>query len=267
MPSHTSFPVADFAPKAWSAICELLGGEDRIAPSTDSNCVRWNDGFIVNLGREEYDPAGEVEFRDLDNWHTDGDFFVHFLDSPEQALLVIPLFSDIEPKGGGTVVCSDGIGIVARYLYDHSQGVTPHMKPLSEPDSWHSQNLSPWRSIRDSSATRSSSFHEITGEVGDVFLLHPLMLHSASRNLLRRVRIITNPPVSLKEPFTLNRGPSDRPYSLVEQKTLREVGRLEGLGDWEIGGKREEWVPDRIRIQAEMKMREMERLKALENIG
>jgi hypothetical protein len=52
----------------------------------------------------------------LDNWHNDGDFFVHFLDSPEQALLVIPLWSDIESKGGGTAVCGDGIKYIAKHL-------------------------------------------------------------------------------------------------------------------------------------------------------
>lgn len=48
--------------------------------------------------------------------HNDGDFFVHFLDSPEQALLVIPLWSDIVPRGGGTVVCADGIKCIAKHL-------------------------------------------------------------------------------------------------------------------------------------------------------
>jgi hypothetical protein len=52
----------------------------------------------------------------LDNWHNDGDFFVHFLDSPEQALLVIPLWSDIEHKGGGTAICGDGIKYIAKHL-------------------------------------------------------------------------------------------------------------------------------------------------------
>ena len=48
------------------------------------------------------------------------------------------------------------------------------------------------------------------------------MLHSASNNKLREVRIITNPPVSLKEPFELQR--DDGAYSIVEKKTLRETG-------------------------------------------
>jgi len=41
---------------------------------------------------------------------------VHFLDSPEQALLVIPLWSDIESKGGGTAICPDGIKHIAKHL-------------------------------------------------------------------------------------------------------------------------------------------------------
>jgi hypothetical protein len=34
---------------------------------------------------------------------------VHFLDSPEQGLLAIPLFTDIEEEGGGTMVAPGGI--------------------------------------------------------------------------------------------------------------------------------------------------------------
>ena len=66
---------------------ELLGGEERI----DEACSTWGDSFIVNLGTpalaEQKTPLPPQE---LDNWHVDGDFFVHYVDSPEQALLVIP---------------------------------------------------------------------------------------------------------------------------------------------------------------------------------
>jgi hypothetical protein len=112
MPWHSHVPVSEFSPKAWSAMCQLLGGEERIS----THMRGWSDGFIVNLGKEEYKPDDELDFRELWGWHNDGDFFVHFLDSPEQALLVIPLWSDIVPKGGGTVVCSDGIKHIAKHL-------------------------------------------------------------------------------------------------------------------------------------------------------
>jgi hypothetical protein len=61
MPSHTSVPIAEFAPKAWAAICELLGGEERVSDETRV----WSDNFIVNLG---VDGQGEVPLRELDGW-------------------------------------------------------------------------------------------------------------------------------------------------------------------------------------------------------
>ncbi|THH01554.1 hypothetical protein EW026_g1142 [Hermanssonia centrifuga] len=103
MPPINREKVATFAPKAWEAIKELLGGEDRI----DEQASTWGDSFIVNFGTPALEGAPTVEPPNLDNWHVDGDFFIHFLDSPEQALLVIPIFSDIKPRGGGTYIAPD----------------------------------------------------------------------------------------------------------------------------------------------------------------
>lgn len=103
-------------------------------------------------------------------------------------------------------------------------------------------------------------FVEAAGDVGDVYLLHPLMLHSSTNNSLRNVRIITNPPVSLNEPFRFDRDAKDE-YSLVERATLRMLGReKEGLKGWKITHPREKVVPERIRIQERMKQDELKRL-------
>lgn len=77
------------------------------------------------------------------------------------------------------------------------------------------------------------------------------MLHSASRNLRRDVRIITNPPVALKEPFNFNR--VDGQYNLIEQKTLRDLGRPEGLPEWKITGSRELITPHRIEVSSSVR--------------
>ena len=61
MPFHHTVQVDEFAPKAWSAMAQLLGGEDKISEQMKG----WNDGFIVNLGKDEYDPEGQVEYREL----------------------------------------------------------------------------------------------------------------------------------------------------------------------------------------------------------
>ena len=43
------------------------------------------------------------------------------------------------------------------------------------------------------------SFHEMTGKKGDVILMHPLMLHSASKNERRAARTHTSPTPPLIE--------------------------------------------------------------------
>lgn len=81
----------------------------------------------------------------------------------------------------------------------------------------------PNRDLNDSLGTK------LTGEAGDVILLHPFMVceivyitihlvsfylplqpHSASKNHRRIPRFITNPPVTLKEPLNLNRDNPDQ---------------------------------------------------------
>lgn len=256
MPSHKTFLANEFAPKAWSAICDLLGGEDRIA---DYNRT-WNDGFIVNLGTIEGD-GQDIGGQDLSGWHVDGDFFVHYLDSPEQGLLVIPLFTDINPGGGGTFICPDAIPKIAKHLYDHPEGVSPYMVSRTDnPNMDKAKTLDFFCDVAKSMP--KDSFVEATGKVGDVYLLHPLMLHTASNNKLRELRVITNPPVSLKEPFEFDRKDASN-YNIVEKKTIAALGN-NSLEGWKITHDRERIVPDRIKRQQAMKRDEDARLKALQ---
>ncbi|KAK4549161.1 hypothetical protein LTR36_007619 [Oleoguttula mirabilis] len=253
MPSHSTFEASELAPKAWAAICELVGGEARIA---DYNRT-WNDGLIVNLGTPEGE-GEDIGGQDLPGWHVDGDFFVHYLDSPEQGLLVIPLFTDIVPGGGGTMICSGAIPKLAQYLYDHPEGVSPRMTPRAgNPSFAHESSLEWFCDVARSMP--KDAFVEATGKIGDVYLLHPLMLHSASNNKLRQLRIITNPPVSLKKPFVFGRKDGSH-YSLVERKTLAALGR-DSLQDWQITSARERIVPERLRKQQEMREQELQRLQ------
>ncbi|KAK5331144.1 hypothetical protein LTR93_000146 [Exophiala xenobiotica] len=257
MPSHHSVAIRDFAPKAYAAICDIVGGEDRITEPSKS----WRDAFIVNLGTKE-NQGKETDPKELNGWHVDGDFFVHFLDSPEQGLLVIPLFTDILPNGGGTWVCSEGVGKLARYLYDHPEGVLPRMTPVNAGEKTENFENGLEFYSRLVQGCADENFHEMIGSVGDVILLHPLMVHSASKNGRRLPRIITNPPVSLVEPFNFDRTEqANGEYSLVELKTIKEVGGLEKLRGWKIQGQRHEVVPERVKRQARMLEEEKRRLR------
>lgn len=127
----------------------------------------------------------------------------------------------------------------------------PNMSPRKNP---HPRPLWFLSTVRN-----CQEFHELTGEVGDVYILHPLMIHSASKNCLRIPRIITNPSVSLKEPFNFDRE-DPRDYSLVEWKTLMSLG-TDRLRGWSITSPREKIVPDRVFRQEEAKRLEVERLR------
>jgi hypothetical protein len=110
MPYHKREDAATFAPKvallssfeseslrltsntqAWAAMCELLGGEERVEPKS----AMWTDGFIVNLGRDETEggkPDREnkvIDPKDLGNWHVDGDFFVSICPSISSIRLIL----------------------------------------------------------------------------------------------------------------------------------------------------------------------------------
>lgn len=221
-PESGRWSFESIAPRAWKAACELLGGEDRVlVPCT------WGDSFIINFGGEmvsEWQPPSST-IHPWQIWHKDGDFFRHFLDSPEQGLLVIGVFSDIEERGGATYIACDSVGHVARFLAEHPEGILPRGTPAND------------------IIARCQDFVETTGEIGDVFLLHPFMLHTWSINASARARFMINPPVKLREPMRFARD-DRRDYSPVERAVLRALGAERY--DFVPTHPREAIVPERI---------------------
>ena len=216
--------VREFAPRAYDAICDLVGGEERLGMP-----VNWSDAFIANLGigaDEPWQAAGPG----TPGWHKDGDFFRHFLNSPEQGLLVFVNWTDVVHLGGPTYIATDSVPVVANFLAAHPEGVLP--------------NEFDFKAL----VSQCHEFEEATALAGDVFLLHPFMLHAASQNPLRLIRIISNPPVHLKEPMCFKR--ADGNYSPIE------LGVLAGLGaesyDFVPSRPPERVVPERIKRQQQM---------------
>ena len=231
----TSVDAREFAPRAWGAAVQLIGGEDRLQLPWE-----WNDGFIANLGvgddRPWQPPSAEVS-----GWHKDGDFFRHFLDSPEQGLLTIVLWTDMHHQGGGTYLAADSVPVVARYLADHPEGV------LST--DFDFQAL----------ARQCTDFIELTGNAGDVVLMHPYMLHATSQNVIKHGRLITNPPITLREPMQFDR-PDPGEHSPVERAVLQALGVA--TFDFQRTGERETVVPERVLEQQRRDAAEARRLAA-----
>lgn len=238
MPASQRVPMQEIAPKAWQAACELLGGAERVAP------CNWGNGMIVNFHKGA-DTPWQPPSPQVGGWHKDGDFFRHFLDSPEQGLLTIVIWSDIAPQGGGTFVACDSVPPVARVLAAHPEGVLPGGAPEASFSSLIHQ-------CRD--------FIELTGKIGDVVLIHPFMLHASSQNHSGRARFITNPPVSLREPMQFNReNPAD--FSPVERAILRGLG-VERL-DFQPTAPRERIVSEGMKRKQKMLEEEQARVAAL----
>ncbi|MCI2238129.1 phytanoyl-CoA dioxygenase family protein [Paenibacillus sp. TRM 82003] len=220
LPSEDHVDAAEFAPRAFAAACQLLGGAERVELPW-----RWGDGFIANLGVGADEPFREPSAA-VPGWHKDGDFFRHFLDSPEQGLLTIVLWTDVHSRGGGTFVATDSVGVVARFLAEHPEGVLP-------------EQLQQTRLIE-----RCREFTEITGRAGDVVLMHPYVLHATSQNVLRAQRLITNPPIALREPLRFDRADATE-HSPVERAVLRGLGVERHA--FTPTGPREAVVPERLR--------------------
>jgi hypothetical protein len=206
-PVTETIALSELAPRAYAAICQLCGGEDRIGTP-----LVWGNGFIVNYGVGKdvpWVPPGPQ----VPGWHKDGESFLHFLDSPEQALLTIALWDDVEHRGGPTYLACDSVGEIARWLAAHPEGANPER---SQPE------LGPGIPFTELIA-RCRDFREATGRAGDVYLMHPFMLHTQSANHLGRARFITNCSVHFRAPMRFDR---ERPedHSPVERAVLRALG-------------------------------------------
>jgi hypothetical protein len=233
MPSSETALVRDFSPKAFAAMCELCGGPEQVDPMQT-----WGNGFIANygLGRDkEWLPPGP----EVSGWHVDGDWFLHFLDSPEQGLLVVVLFSDIHPRGGGTFIACDSVSLVARFLAARPEGVEP--------------NGFPWKDL----VSQCRDFRETTGKAGDVFLLHPFILHASSYNHRPEARLMINPSGLLREPMRYDRRADGSAYSPMEQVVLRALGK--DHYPFEPAMPRRRIVPKRVAMQQALLEKEKER--------
>jgi hypothetical protein len=184
----------------------------------------------------------------------------------DSSQLVVPLFTDIKPQGGGTFIAPDSIGKIAGYLAEHPEGVMP--------------TGFDFRGIRDS----CTQFVELTGNIGDVSDYTSADCHASPQSLQQgscwtiRARLTT--PGRPDAPFhaalqvaQLDPHPADdhQPAripvgaSLVELKTLKELGRdpLNGDGglDFQIAHAREGVVPKRLEKQGKWKVEMEERMR------
>ena len=206
--SDRRYRLKTCAPRAFGAQADAIGGARRLPG--DGEALAWRDSAIANMGLPD-GPAWEPPSPRQRGWHKDGWHFRHFLDSPEQGLLTVPIFSDILPRSGGTFIARDSVAPVARLLAANEAGL--------HPDSVQGGGY-----LIPGLIEQCAEFEELTGNAGDMVLLHPYILHRVSVNPSVRPRFIANAALVLSEPMRFDREPGDR-YSLTELVVLRALAR------------------------------------------
>lgn len=190
--------IRDFSPRLWGALCDLLGGEHRIATRTLS------DYFVVNLRAEVIGAPQPLPGNA--SWHIDGPSRRTTLKGFDNGAVAVALFSDVLPDSGSTWLAVDSVPHVARLLAEHPEGVD-FVECEAAPALTH----------------RCERFEEVTGEVGDVVLLHPFMVHSGSPNPSGRIRWMSNPNIRLATPMRIDR-PEPQAHAPVERVVRRALG-------------------------------------------
>ena len=200
--------LQEVAPRALGAQLDCVGGRDRVK---DPKQIKLPDSLAVNLCSDDSN-LGEDGWRSTraPGWHKDGWHYRHYLDSPQQGLLLGYLYSDILPGSGGTQMCVDSVGVVARLLAQHPEGI--------HPDSVQSY-------IQPHMIKECSEFEELTGQAGDLAIMHPYMVHRVAGNPSGRPRFAQFPSIKLSQPMQFGRDDPGE-YSLSELVVLKELGQL-----------------------------------------
>lgn len=182
----------------------------------------WPVNFAVGADKPWSVPTG--------GWHWDGQHFRHSATAREQGLLLLPHFSEVGPRGGGTLVADGSHQVVARLLAQYPDGVE-HQEALARCRTEH-----PWlasltgtapmpenetdrvdyfmnRTFTDADGT-PLHVSETIASPGDVIVCHPFLYHAASQNLSGVPRFMCNRTTPLKERMQLERPGGD--YSPVE---------------------------------------------------
>ena len=185
-----------FAPIASPALVEAI---DTLLGAGCWRLPHYWGGFLVKFPDSGGEPwrlaAGE-------QWHVDSDFT--YEPRPLFAVRVFTLFSPLEPRGGATLAVAGSHRLVERWV----ERLTPAERESPFPAMRDRFNASdPWLARLTGEddpdpGGRVSYFlgcdreidgapvsvEEMCGAPGDIFLMHPWLLHAASRNVSGRPR-------------------------------------------------------------------------------
>ncbi|MFO7564234.1 MAG: phytanoyl-CoA dioxygenase family protein [Enhygromyxa sp.] len=195
------FAIAEFSPYCARAITRLLGGAQRVRTRS------WSNSSIIQFPiRSELETIKVAPARDWQSWHIDAPHTHTRLDTLGVGLLVFILYSDLAPSSGNTWLALDSPGKVARALAANPAGMDFCRLDTAPAITRECERL-----------------FELTGEAGDIVLVHPLMLHSASPNPSPRVRWLGNPMIYVEGVLDHRRADAS-PVELAIARALERSG-------------------------------------------
>jgi hypothetical protein len=182
-------------PSAWTEPVIWLKARYSGSPWMDAVTPRFRAAMDQLAGAHRWEPYTTMGWWPIrfpgfddppygDDWHVEGDF-PHRLTSPEQAILNLFLFTDLEPGGGATLLAEGSHLRAARVL----AGISPSTLAVDELTE---------RVVRSPGVF--DSVVEACAGAGDVILAHPLLLHSSSHNHGTRPRVMAQPRTDFVAP-------------------------------------------------------------------
>jgi hypothetical protein len=173
------------APRLCEAINQVLGSGVWSVPE------RWG-AFLITF------PMGVSQTWELTDqaWHWDNTLVNHF-GQRTTGLFIFTLYSDIQPRGGGTLLVSGSHRLIEQF-YHRLSPADQHLKQKSlksrfaQSQSWlaeltgltYESNNRTQRFMKETTEVDGVPVNviEVTGKPGDAYLCHPAIFHAASPN-------------------------------------------------------------------------------------
>lgn len=200
---HPVFQVCQ-TERLTGAIEDLIGRDRWAGKGQTTHWGWWPVNFAVGADKPWTVPTG--------GWHWDGIHFKHTVDAPDQGLLLLPMFSETGPQGGGTLVAAGSHRLVARFLAGRPEALElgAAIGACNQTYPWLAELTGKMKAVTDRSAyfmdqaqldEGGKSLHvvEATASPGDVYLCHPFLYHAASPNHSGVPRFMCNRTTPLRE--------------------------------------------------------------------